>query len=275
LHTGIDKAGKRVRILSGKSQLFVNTWRPKIGKSQVLPPHEDGIRSAQPKESSMKTGRFRFFGRKASVTLAIGVGLAAALVNLGAATSLSAQSPKAAKSNCIAIASPTVQGAPGNAAETANGVRELIASYLSGPSSKVVALDAKLPSQAREEANQKGCEPLLFVTVTRKTASGHGILKALGHGAAASSWRLPGGSTAASTTASVGAAVGLQAASSMAASTKSKDEVRLEYRLESANGQIQFGPTTETQTAKTDGEDLLTPVVARAAEAIVTRKRAR
>ena len=53
---------------------------------------------------------------------------------------------------------------------------------------------------------------------------------------------------------------------------KSKDELRLEYRLQSASGRIQFGPKTETQKAIADGEDLLTPVVMRAAEAIVTRK---
>ena len=37
-------------------------------------------------------------------------------------------------------------------------------------------------------------------------------------------------------------------------------------------GQVQFGPRTESQTATVDGEDLLTRVAMRAAEAIVTRK---
>jgi len=196
------------------------------------------------------------------------------LASFWAATGVSAQSPKAnqvPETDCIAIVSPIVQGVPGNAGDAANGVRDLIASYLSGPSAKAVLLDAKLPSQARAEANQKGCEPLLFATVTRKTGS-HGLLKALGQGAAASPWNLPGGGSAASAAASAGAAAGLQAASSLAASTKAKDEVRFEYRLESADGQVQFGPKTESQAAKTDGEDLLTPVVSRAAEAIVTRK---
>ena len=76
----------------------------------------------------------------------------------------------------------------------------------------------------------------------------------------------------ASATARAGAVGGLQAVSSLAESTKAKDEVRLEYKLQSADGQTEFGPKTETQTAKTDGEDLLTPVVTRAAEAIVSRK---
>ena len=188
-----------------------------------------------------------------------------------------AQSPtdnQPARAACIAIVNPIVQGAPGSAADASAGVRDLIASYLNGPSTKVVPLEAKLPSLAAEEAKQKGCEPLLFVTVTRKSG-GHGFLKALGQGAGASSWRLPGGSSAASAAAQAGAAGGLQAVSAMAQSTKAKDEVSLEYRLESADGQVQFGPRKERQTAKVDGEDLLTPLVMRAAQAIVSRDKAK
>ena len=50
------------------------------------------------------------------------------------------------------------------------------------------------------------------------------------------------------------------------------DEMKLEFRLQTAAGQTQFGPKTESQKASVDGEDLLTPIVMRAAEAIVTRK---
>jgi hypothetical protein len=175
-----------------------------------------------------------------------------------------------AGANCIAIVTPTVEGVSGSAVDAASGLRDLIAKYLKGPSLKVVSLEALLPSQAVGEAKQKACEPLLFVTLTRKSG-GRGLAKALGQAAGASSWRVPYGGSAGSAAANAGAAGGLQAASSIAQSTKSKDEVRFEYRLQSASGQIQFGPKTETQRAKIDGEDLLTPVVARAAEAIVTR----
>jgi len=176
--------------------------------------------------------------------------------------------------DCIAIVTPDVKGMPGNAADAAASVRDLIAKYLNGPSLKVVSLEALLPSQAVGEAKEKGCEPLLFITLTRKSG-GRGLAKALGQAAGASSWRVPYGGSAASAAANAGAAGGLQAASSIAQSTKAKDEVRFEYRLQSASGQIQFGPKTETQTAKTDGEDLLTPVVRRAAEAIVARNGAK
>ena len=108
--------------------------------------------------------------------------------------------------------------------------------------------------------------------MTRKS-DGRGLAQALGQVAGASSWRVPyGGGSVASAAAQVGAAGGLQAVASIAQSTKAKDEVRLEYRLESVGGQVQFGPRTETRKATVDREDLVTPVVMRAAEAIVARK---
>ena len=177
----------------------------------------------------------------------------------------------ASTTGCIATALPVVQGVPGSAPDAAAGLRDLFAGYLTGPSLKVVPLEARLQSQAALEAREKGCEPLLIVTLTRKSG-GSRFTKALGQAAGTSSWYLPGGSSVASATAWAAASAGLQTASSLAASTKAKDEVRLEYRLQSADGQVQFGPTTEHQTATVDGEDLLTPVVMRAAEAIVTRK---
>ncbi len=173
--------------------------------------------------------------------------------------------------SCISIVLPTVQGMPGNAPDVAGGVRDLVNSYLTGSSTKVVMLEARLPSMAAAEARQKSCESMLFLTLTRKTG-GSRFAKALGQAAGNSSWYLPGGGTVASATARAAAVAGLQTASTLAGSTKAKDEMRLEYRLQSPTGQVEFGPKTERQTATADGEDLLTPVVMRAAEAIVTRQ---
>jgi len=175
-----------------------------------------------------------------------------------------------AASGCIAIVIPTVAGMPGNAADLAAGVRDLIVSYLNGPSTKVVPLEARLQSEAGEEARQKGCELLLFASVTRKPG-GSKLTKAFGQAAGNTSWYLPGGGSFASATARAAAAGGLQAVSSLAASTKAKDELRLDYRLQAVTGHIELGPKSVTQKASADGEDVLTPVVMRAAEAIVTR----
>jgi hypothetical protein len=197
-------------------------------------------------------------------------GAIAVAVTVPAAMTRVVAAEPASDAPCIAIVMPVVQGMPGNAADAATGVRDLIASYLAGPSVKVVSLDARLPSQAVEEAKQKGCEPLLFSTLTRKSG-GSRLTKALGQAAGSSAYYVPGGSTVGSAAGRVAAVGGLQAASSVASSTKAKDEMRLEYRLQSAAGQVQFGPKSESQRATADAEDLLTPVVMRAAEAIVTR----
>jgi hypothetical protein len=176
---------------------------------------------------------------------------------------------EAKQPSCIAVLAPALEGVPGNAADAANGVRDLITSYLQGPSMKAIALETRLQSLAVEEAKQKGCGSLLIATVRRKSSS-HSLLKALGQAANTSSYSLPyGGGSVGSTVARAGTTAGLQAASSMAQSTKAKDELSLEYRLQSPDGKVQLGPETEKRTAKTDGEDLLTPAVLRAAETIV------
>jgi hypothetical protein len=202
-----------------------------------------------------------------------GLALAIAMATLMIEPTLLAQSrhDEPSHQRCIGIVTPTVEGVPGSSTDAAKAIGDLMASYLQGPSIRAVVLEAKLPSQAAQEAKQKGCEPVLFVALKRKSGGNRTLMQALGRSANASTWSLPIGSSAGSAVARAGATAGLQAVSSIAESTKAKDEVRLEYRLQSAAGQVQFGPKTEHQTAKADGEDLLTPVVMRVAEAIVNR----
>jgi hypothetical protein len=206
---------------------------------------------------------------RSTVLVAAYVAVGIAIAPDGSQESVSAAPPSTV--GCVAVAMPTVQGVPGSAAEAAVGVRDLIVSYLTGPSLKVVVLESRLASEAAIEAKQQGCEPLLVSTLTRKSG-GKLLMKTLGHAAGAAAWMVPGGGSVAAAAAQAATAAGLQTVSVLASSTKAKDEVRLEYRLQSAAGQVQFGPKTERQRATTDGEDLLTPVVMRAAEAIVGRK---
>src|SRR5262245_2676265 len=107
---------------------------------------------------------------------------------------------RAADARCIAVAIPAVQGVPGNAIDAASGLRDLIINYLTAPPLKIVSLEARLQSQAIEEARSKGCEPILLVSLTRKSG-GSRFAKALGQAAGASAWSLPGGGSAASATA--------------------------------------------------------------------------
>jgi hypothetical protein len=201
-------------------------------------------------------------------------GFAIVLSALPCSAGTGARTVDPADASCIAVAVPALQGVPGNADDAAIAVRDLLMKYLSAPSVKAIALETRLASQAPAEAKQKGCGSVLFAALTRK-AGGGGFKKALGQAAGTSSWYLPGGGTVASTAAHAAAATGLQTVATLAASTKAKDEVRLEYRLESPAGAVQFGPKRESRTASIDGEDLVTPIVMRVADVLVTRGDAR
>lgn len=217
------------------------------------------MESAMPQLRAVSACRTRLFG--AAITIAFSLAVSCTLP-------AAAQS---SQSRCIAIVSPQIDGTPGSAVDASNGVRDLLASYLQGPSIKTVVLEAKLPIQAAEEAKQKGCEPLLITSLHRKPGGSRTLMKAMGQAAGTASWNLPYGGTAVSAVARAGTSAGLQTVSSLAQSTKARDEVSLEYRLVSADGKVQFGPKTERRTAKADGEDLLTPVVAHVAETVVTQ----
>lgn len=195
---------------------------------------------------------------------AIGISLAAGSLAAPSGARTSQATPR-----CIAIVLPGVQGIEGSATDVGSALRELFASYLKGPSTQVLELEARLVSQALEEARQKECRHVLIATLTRKRGGGGVLGKVMGHAAATAAWHIPGGGTVGSAVAR-GAAIGtVQAVAGLATSTRAKDEMRLEYRLASVDGKTQVGPKSDRRKAKVDGEDLLTPLVERAAETIV------
>src|SRR6185295_18213361 len=157
----------------------------------------------------------------------------------------------AAAERCIAVVLPSVQGVEGSATEVGASVRDLFTSYLTGPSVRTVALEARLVSQALEEARQKACEHILVVTLTRKH-SGGGLGKALGQAAGAASWYVPGGSTVGSAIARSAAIGGAQAVATMAASTRAKDEIRIDYSISSLDDAARAVPKTDRAKAQAD-----------------------
>ena len=169
---------------------------------------------------------------------------------------------------CIAIGLPAVKGMEGNALEVGGAVRELLASFLNGASIRVTALEARLPSQELAEATQKACGALLVATLTRKRGGGGLLGQVLGQAASTAAWQIPGGSAASSVARGV-AIASAQAVSTVAYHTKAKDEMRLEFRITSTDGRPVLKPRSEEAKASVDGEDLLTPLVQKAAESIV------
>ena len=174
-----------------------------------------------------------------------------------------------ADSVCVAIVLPGVTGVAGDATAVAKSLQELFISYLTGPSLRSLALDARLASQATEEARQKQCVRVLTATLTRKQSGGGSKLGGvLGQAAGTAAWYLPGSTNTAAVTRGATAA-GAEAVRATSQSTRAKDEIQLDYRVTSADGgAVLLAPKSDKLKAKADGEDLVTPLVAKAAEAI-------
>lgn len=191
------------------------------------------------------------------------IGIAVAAVACALPCGARAQGPA-----CVALTLPSVQGVDGPAANFGAGVRDLFASYLTGPSIKTITLEARLPSQAALEARQKGCAQVLLASVTRKHSDGKtsGIL---GQAAGIAAMRAPAGGGVAGSIASGATWASGEAIYRFSSQVKAKDEIELSYRLGPPETVETAKPMTSKAKAKTDGEDVLTPLVEKAASAIV------
>jgi hypothetical protein len=113
---------------------------------------------------------------------------------------------------------------------------------------------------------------VLFTTIShvRKTSTSNGLLGRMA-GSAVQQGAYTVGSAAGSTVGRVAANAAAGAAGAAAynysTTVKTKDEVVLGTRLESAAGEV-LVDRSEKRKAQSDGEDLITPLVAKAAEAI-------
>lgn len=169
----------------------------------------------------------------------------------------------------VCLAPTRVKGASDNDAAMA-AVRETFTSLLTGPTIGVSPLSARLESQAREEARQAGCPYILFTTLEQKHKEAHSLLGRIASGAVESGGYMAAAratTVAGEVAASAAAGAASAAVSTFAGSVKSEDEVKLSYRLESAGGKA-IVKKSEKRKADSDGEDLLTPLVGEAAEAI-------
>lgn len=176
--------------------------------------------------------------------------------------------PKKAGVMRICLVTPRAQMSAGDTAQAAEAVRNTFNSFLTGPTIETVALAARLPAQALEEARQSGCGHVLYTSVTQKKGGGGGLLgRAIGN-VASSSVYIPGGNTVGGAVARSAAISGVYTVAQMASSIKAKDELILEYKLEATDEAGSLVAKTQKAKAKEDGQDVLTPLVERAAEAI-------
>jgi hypothetical protein len=171
----------------------------------------------------------------------------------------------------ICLAPSSVETASGTAAQAMSAVRETFTSYLTGPTLEVAPLNARLPSQAREEAKASNCPYLLLTTLKQvHKGGGNGLLSRVA-GSAVQQGAYSAGEATGSTVGRIagnaaGGAAGA-AAYDYGSTTKSKDELTLTSHLESADGKVLVDMTAKRK-AESDGEDMLTPLVEKAATAV-------
>jgi hypothetical protein len=198
--------------------------------------------------------------------------LAGALPMLFSSVAAVAQNDAAAAVNVtqICLAPATVEAAP-NGVDPVAAVRDAFTSFLTGPSLAVQPLSARLQSQVRQEAKLNGCAFLLFPGVKHERKSGGGgfLGKVAGDAVQQGAWAVSGstGSTVGRVAAGAAAGAASSAVNDYATSSRNKDELTLTYRLESPTGAV-LVESSEKRKAKSDGEDLLTPLVQHASEAV-------
>ena len=171
----------------------------------------------------------------------------------------------------IGIMLPKVQLTSGDTASAAETLRRTFAGYLTGPAIEVVALSARLPAQALEEARQSHCDYILSASMNVKKGGGGSMFgRAIGNVAGAAAGHIPGGGSATTGAARSVAITGVYTTAVIASTIKAKDELSLEYKLDSVETSKTVITNNAKAKAKSDGEDILTPIVETSAQAIVS-----
>lgn len=156
-------------------------------------------------------------------------------------------------------------GGPGGQS-AGESVRTTEEQYLSGPKLEVVRIFALLPVQALAEAKEKNCDYVLSSSLSQKKSGGLGALKGLS-AVAPMAYMVPGAGMAGM---AVSQSLSIASTTAIVASSgvKAKSEVTLVYNLSSIDG-VGVLKNTQKVKAKSDGEDVITPMIQKAATEVV------
>ena len=194
--------------------------------------------------------------------------------------------PKAPGRIRIGIAPPDAQLGQGNNAgsDYSTPIRNAEVALMNGPAVDIAALDSHIAMQLQAEAQQKQCDYILYSSVAVKHSSGGGFGKFMKMAApVASMVPMAGmgggvGGAMAAQTAGMAASVAAQAAQEQALSQlsgfngqiKSKDDVTVQYQLVALGQTSPVVQNTLKGKAKSDGEDVLSPLLQQAATSVLT-----
>jgi hypothetical protein len=164
----------------------------------------------------------------------------------------------------VGVVLPEAQMGHGLNVNASEPIRNSLMNQLSQSSLEVVALGSNIPGQIEAEVRQKECDYVLHTRVTQKQGGMGGFLKK----ASPVISNLPVGGVG-SSTASVVTTAAVLTAADIASNIKAKDEVSIEYRLMDSSNTQQKATNKLKMKAKSDGDDVLTPMIRQVAGDVI------
>ena len=152
-----------------------------------------------------------------------------------------------------------------NAAELAAAVRNTLLQNLKSGNVEVVPIDATSGAAIQAEAQQKECDYVVYTNVSHKKGGGGGFGSVFGSTAAKI-----GSSVGYPTSTAAVVATNTIAAATVAEKIKNKDELTLDIRLERPGSTTPSFAQQYKGKAKSAGEDIITPLVQQASQAIAS-----
>ena len=192
--------------------------------------------------------------------------------------------PKAPGKIRIGVAPPDAQVGQGtnSGGDYSTPIRNAEVSLMSGPAIEITPLDSHIPMQLQAEALQKQCDYIMYSAITVKHGQSGGFGKFMKMGSTAASMS-PVGMMAHGMGAAATAQAASMAASQMAqqqavnqlagfnGQIKSKDDVSIQYQVVATGQTAPVVQNALQGKAKSDGEDVLTPLLTQAATDVLTK----
>ncbi len=156
-----------------------------------------------------------------------------------------------------------------NATELAGAIQNTLAEYLKSPQIELVQIEAKLPSAIDAEARQKECDFVIYANVShKKGGGGFGMFKQIAPVLGSVAPMAGIGGNVAGAVAGQVASTAIYTAAGAAGSVKSKDEITLDIKLQQTGGAVALTKQFKAK-AKSNGEDIISPLIEQAAQAIL------
>ena len=199
--------------------------------------------------------------------------------------------PKAPGKIRIGVAPPDAQVGQGSSAQAdySTPIRNAMILLMNGPAVEIAALDSRVAMQLQAEAQQKQCDYILMSSVAVKHPQSGGFGKFMKMGGTMAQMTPMGamahgmGGAMAASAASAAASAAAQASQQQAMNQvmsqlsgfngqiKQKDDVTVQYQLTQTGQGAPLVQNALQGKAKSDGEDVLTPLLQQTANTVLTQ----